>query len=72
MKKTKLTDLPVASTVEINGFDYEYRGRDKKNLGFGKVECFVSYSEKLKSERTFELHKFLKHELKSTNNKYIF
>jgi len=70
--KTKLSELPVGVTVEINGFDHTYKGKEKKNLGFGKVECFVFYSEQLKAERTFEFYKTKNHELTKLKDKYKF
>jgi len=69
---TKLSELPVGVTVEINALDFTYKGKEKRNLGFGKVECFIFYSEKLKAERTFEFHKTKNHELKKLKDKYKF
>lgn len=73
MTKTKMTDLALGSTVEFNGFDYEYKGQQKRRQkGIGTAEYFVFYSEDLKSEKLLPKFKFIKHELKQDKEKYIF
>lgn len=73
MTKTKITDLPLESIVEFNGFDYEYKGQQKRRQkGIGTAEYFIFYSEDLKSEKLLPKFKFLKHELKQDKEKYIF
>lgn len=68
----KLSELPIGATIEMATFDYTYRGREKRNMGYGKVECFVFYSEELKSEKLLELHKTQNREIRKNGKKYKF
>ena len=60
----KLKDLPIDQDVIINSFNYKYKGLELKDPdGKGKRQCYVFYSEQLKSEKLF---------LESTDNKIEF
>ena len=61
---------PEEDIVEINGHDYLYKGIEKRYVEkMGTKDCFIFYSEKLKSEKTFLESKNSKFKLKNTEGK---
>mgnify|MGYP006347121555 FL=1 len=68
--KIKLSELPNDSTIEIGGFDYKFKGLEKRKSQFGKQEFFVFWSEDAKQEKTFERYKFSTIKIKKDGEKY--
>ena len=66
----KLSELPFGKTIEINGYDYEYKGCEKRRTQFGNQEHFVFYCKTLKNEKIFEKYKFSTAKIKKDGEKY--
>ncbi len=70
----KISDLKLNDTVEINGFDYHYKGVQKiRKLNFGVVQQIVFE----RNEGTEKIHKYFNlsvesREVKQKNGKLIF
>ena len=72
MAKTmiKLSDLPFGSKIEIGGFEYEFKGIDKRKTNFGRQEYFIFWCAETKTEKTFEKYKFSSTKIKQNGEKY--
>lgn len=67
-----LTDLKPDQEVEINGFPYIYKGKEQRYIDkTGTKDCFIFYSEKLKSEKQFLCSKVNKIKVKNVEGKII-
>ena len=66
----KLSELPKGSIIEIGGFDYEFKGFEKRKEQFGKQEFFIFWSETAKQEKSFERYKFSTIKIKKDGEKY--
>ena len=49
----KLSELPFGATIEIGGFQYIFKGYDKRKNNFGRQEHFIFWSDEAKNEKTF-------------------
>ena len=72
MAKTfiKLSELPFGATIEIGGFQYTFKGYDKRKNNFGRQEHFIFWSDEAKNEKTFEKFKFSTTKIKKDGEKY--
>ena len=72
MAKTmiKLSELPFGATIEIGGFQYTFKGYDKRKNNFGRQEHFIFLSDEAKNEKTFEKFKFSTTKIKKDGEKY--
>ena len=72
MAKTfiKLSELPNGSKIEIGGFEYLFKGIDKRKNNFGRQEHFIFWSDEAKNEKTFEKFKFSTTKIKKDGEKY--
>ena len=72
MAKTtiKLSELPFGATIEIGGFQYAFKGFDKRKTKFGRQEYFIFWSDEAKNEKTFEKYKFSTIKIKKDGQKY--
>ena len=72
MAKTfiKLSELPFGAKIEIGGFQYAFKGYDKRKTQFGKQEHFIFWSNEAKNEKTFEKFKFSTTKIKKDGEKY--
>ena len=72
MAKTfiKLSELPFGATIEIGGFQYTFKGYDKRKTNFGRQEHFIFWSDEAKNEKTFEKFKFSTTKIKKDGEKY--
>jgi len=66
----KLSELPHGSIIEIGGFDYEFKGYQKRKAQFGIQEFFIFWSETAKQEKSFERYKFSTIKIKKDGEKY--
>lgn len=56
--QVKLSEIPFGAKIEIGGFEYVFKGFEKRKTIFGKQEHFVFWSEESKQEKIFERFKF--------------
>lgn len=70
MAEVKLSKLPFGETIDIGGFDYVFKGYEKRRTSFGNVEHFVFQCEKPRQEKIFERFKFSTTKIKLNNGKY--
>ena len=72
MAKTqiKLSELPNGSIIEIGGFEYKFKGFEKRKSQFGTQEFFIFWSEDAKQEKSFERYKFSTIKIKKDGEKY--
>ena len=54
----KLSELPFGAKIEICGFQYTFKGYDKRKTQFGRQEHFIFWSDEAKTEKIFEKFKF--------------
>lgn len=66
----KLSELPFGTTIEIGGFEYLFKGIDKRKTQFGKQEHFIFWSEEANTEKVFEKYKFSTVKIKKDGEKY--
>lgn len=67
-----LADLKLDQEVEINGFPYIYKGTELRYIDkTGNKECYIFYSEKLKSEKSILCSKVNKVKVKNVEGKII-
>jgi hypothetical protein len=66
----KLSELPFGEKIEIGGFDFEFKGIEKRKTQFGKQEHFVFYCEETKIEKIYEKYKFSTVKIKKDGDKY--
>lgn len=52
----KISELKIGTPVIVNGWEYEYKGIEKRMENNAKIECFIFYSEALKSEKILHRH----------------
>lgn len=65
-----LSKIPLNAKVEIGGFEFEFKGIEKRKTKFGRQEFFVLTCEKPKQEKTFERYKFSSTKIKKNGEKY--
>ena len=71
MKQTiELSELPFGENIEIGGFQYVFKGYDKRKTQFGKQEYFIFWSDEAKTEKIFEKLKMSKTKIKKDGDKY--
>ena len=66
----KLSELPFGAKIEIGGFQYTFKGYDKRKTQFGRQEHFIFWSDEAKNEKTFEMFKFSTTKIKKDGEKY--
>ena len=66
----KLSELPFGAKIEIGGFQYAFKGYDKRKTQFGRQEHFIFWSDEAKNEKTFEKFKFSTTKIKKDGEKY--
>lgn len=67
----KITDLKLGDSVIFPiGFKYTFKGTEKRTEHLGKVECFVFWSDELKSEKLLHKHKVLSHNITVKEGNY--
>ena len=66
----KLSELPFGAKIEIGGFQYAFKGYDKRKTQFGRQEHFIFWSDEAKNEKTFEKFKFSTIKIKKDGEKY--
>lgn len=65
-----LSKIPLNTKVEIGGFEYEFKGIEKRKSEFGRQEFFVFKCEKPKQEKIFERYKFSSTKIKKNGESY--
>ena len=66
----KLSELPFGSKIQIGGFEYQFKGIEKRKNNFGRQELFIFWSDEAKNEKTFEKFKFSTTKIKKDGEKY--
>ena len=66
----KLSELPFGSKIEIGGFQYTFKGYDKRKTQFGRQEHFIFWSDEAKTEKIFEKFKFSTTKIKKHGDNY--
>lgn len=69
-KTIKLSELPHGNTIEIGGFEYVFKGYEKRKTNFGNIEHFVFHCEKPDHEKIFERFKFSTVKIKIKDGEY--
>lgn len=68
----RITDLKLNQEVNFHGFNYQFKGTEMRKDNTSKIECFVFYSDDLKSEKLLHKHSVLKHDMKVKDGKIIY
>ena len=66
----KLSELPFGAKIEIGGFQYTFKGYDKRKTQFGRQEHFIFWSDEAKTEKIFEKFKFSTTKIKKYGDNY--
>ena len=71
IKTIKLSEIPFGAKIEIGGFEYVFKGYDKRKMQFGRQQHFIFECEKPKHEKIFERFKFATIKIKKiTDNEF--
>lgn len=70
MAEVKLSELPIGETIDIGGFDFIFKGYEKRKTNFGNQQFFVFKCKKPEQEKIFERFKFSTTKIKLNNGKY--